>query len=232
MNNNLKEINKKIQNSPNSKAIKFFIFYAIFFLFLLLFMKTSEFRTNTNNNKKIQYKLDNIMNENYHFKYNIILDNDTYEYEGDKLKEQESFIYSENNTLKKYYRNNEIFKVKDISNWIETTNPYILSEFYNKDNINSIINTSTNISKTRYESGKNVYHNEISTTSLVKIIENIDIDLDDLPNKIDIKVNEYNEVESIKYYLDNYSLYKNNNNCTIDLEYSNFNNIEKINTPE
>ena len=85
------------------------------------------------------------------------------------------------------------------------------------------------MSKTIYESSKETYHYQVSTTSVEEIVNKNKIDIDDIPNEIDVTV-ENGEVDGIYLKLNSYIHYKNNNlnDCSIKLEYSKFGKIKEL----
>ena len=109
-----------------------------------------------------------------------------------------------------------------------------MSNFLDINKIVDIALKSKIVSKTQYESGMRVYTYQISTTTLVKLLERENIDLDDPVNKIIFKTDETNRVNDIKYNLTSYCKYKNisKNTCKIELEYSKFGKIKDIKDPE
>lgn len=222
-------------HTPRGKAILFFGFYFFFFLILIIairFGSSNNNNINSNSSTGPNYSYSDIINGNYHFTYQILLNDNNYIYEGDKINSKEKFTYTLNEISKDYYRNNDLFLENSSGNWQKTDNPYILKEYLQIDMIKTIVNSSSYISKTEYESGKITYHYEISTSTLIKLFTNENIDISDIPNKIDISV-ENNEVNKIDYNLESYIKYidKNNQNCAIKITYSNFNNIEDIELP-
>jgi len=222
---------KDIYKNPRGKAILFFVFYFFFFLILIIMIRTNSTINNgtVENKNNLNYSLESITNGNYHYAYKINLNNIEHIYEGDKLNSKEKFTYIYNNISTNYYRNNDLFLKEVDSNWNKTENPYILKEFLNIDMLKTIITSSSYISKTEYESGRVVYHYNISTTTLLKLLENTNIDIDDIPNKIDITTNN-KEVDQINYTLDSYCKYidNNSNTCNIEMKYSNFDKITNI----
>lgn len=223
---------KDMYKDPRGKAILFFVFYFFFFLILIIMIranssinsKTDEYNTIPN------YSLTSIINGNYHYTYKVSLNDLEHTYEGDKLNSKEKFTYTYNNLSTNYYRNNDLFLKQVDSNWDKTENPYLLKEFLNIDMVKTILSSSSYISKTEYDSGRIVYHYNIATTTLLKLLENTNIDIDDIPNKIDITTTNTKEVDQINYNLDSYCKYIDNslNTCNIEIKYSNFDEIISV----
>lgn len=224
---------KELYNNPRGKAILFLGAYFIFFIILII-----GFRTGNNSDNKVSkddnelYNFSLIENNNYHFKYTDSYDNNLVLYEGDRNKDTFLFNMTYNNLVDNYYVVNNVFMKKDITinNYVMSSNPDNLSVFKDIDIIKKILKTSTYDSKTEFNDNTYSYNYFVSTTTLVKLIDNIDIDLDDMPNSVKFITNKNNEVIKIEYDLTNYGKYKNlvNSSLTSSLEYSNFNKIDSI----
>lgn len=230
---NYLKILKEIYHNPRGKAILFFAFYFFFFLILIIALRVGNKTINNNDSDtKQNYSFSSIVNSNYHFTYHILLNNNEYIYDGDKIDSKENFTYTLNEISKNYYRNNDLFLENTNGTWINTENPYILKEYLQIDMIKTILASATYTSKTEYESGKTTYHYEISTSTLIKLLTNENIDISDTPNKIDISVDD-NEVNEINYNLDSYINYidENSKSCTIKIKYKGFNKVENIELP-
>lgn len=227
-----KEISEFLK-TPKGKSMAFFGFYFLFFLVLMILARaggTSRINTEYQQTKPYSISFKKIVKGNYHFKYEIKLDENSFLYEGNKNGVKELFLVG-NET---FYRNDDIFLKESLGVWVKDDNPYMMSEFINIDSIQNIINNATYISKTDYESGMKVYDFQITTNTLVKLFENIDIDIDDIPNEIVVKTDDLDNVNSIKFYLNSYTKYKNFafNLGEVDLNYDQFGEIEDIKEPE
>ena len=231
MKNFFKKI-KEIKEKPNGNAIIFFTFYAFFFLFLILFLRFSSNRgsTYTEYERGLQYYIDynSLSNNNYSYKYIITLDGNSFEFVGDKYSNTEKFTY---NSFE-YYKNDDTYFINNPI-WVKTSNPNDYSSFVNINNISTIVEKGTYEYQTSYESGKNVYSFLISTDTLNNIISDINTDFDDMPNRMELSIDSNGNIEKISYYLDDYC--KSNKICSsslkIELNYSNFGNIKKIDNP-
>lgn len=215
--------------TPRGKATMFFGFYIVFFLVLaIMFKMGNSYKNNIaeTEEKELPFSIDNIENGNYHFKYAYELDNKKGIYEGDRKKDQELFTYD--NT--KYYKNEDNFLTYKSNSWVKSDNPYIMKEFIDIKNIYNIGLKASYISKTEYESGMKVYSYKISTTTLIKLLDKQDIDLDDPVNEVIFKTDKDYEVNDIKYDLSSYCKYKKISNkiCKLELEYTKFGKIKKI----
>ena len=202
------------RNGENSdiKNILFFGFYIIFFIFVGLILrsnlsnnKTTVDKYNSGYNKS--FTLKDINKNNYHFNYELTKNGNTIIFDGDKYKNKQEFIksgdypeyyYSDDNNY--YLRNNSTLKYENIDNPIE------FSKFIEISNLEKLFVHSTYTSYTEYFTGKQIdYNYEISTTTLLRNIDKIITDLDDLPNKISV---ESDDGKIYKINMDLTSYYK------------------------
>lgn len=225
---------KKIYENPRGKAVLFFAFYVVFFAIVFLFINLSKTELSYGDDyekSEVSYTFDlnKLFAENYGFKYNITLDNNNYSYFGAKLKEEETLKY---NNLD-YYRNGNDYYVKNNELWIKTDNPYVYSEYMDNTNIKKMLEKSSFVSKTVYESGKNTFTFAISTNTLNSILYGLNTDFDEIPNEIIISTDEERNVNHITFNLDSFC--KNNNLCVygfkISLDFDNFGDVEDIINP-
>lgn len=211
---------KKLNSTPRGKSVLFFGFYGIFFIFLFIAMaagRGSGYNLDNLGNSS-NFSLQSISNNNFEFSYKVSLDESIYMYTGKKYNDKESFIF--NNI--EYYNLADDFYQKTGDSFSETDNPYVYSDFMRVDNIQKFIDLATLDSKTEYENGDFVYNYKISTTSIVKMIDDIDIDIDDLPNEISVCISD-GDIKSVEFNLNSYGLYKSisNNKFIITLNYFN-----------
>jgi len=221
----LKELKKK----PYGKAVFFFGFYLIFFIILFLFIgvtNQSSIEKYSNNNKVNPVSIESVLKKNYSFTYKVILDNDTYLYEGSKMNDFISFKYKD----KEYFQNNTNTYVKD-NEWLPSEEIIKFKYFFNEENLEKIINSAFYESKTTYESGKTIYNYLISSNTINKIINNNETDYMEEANKISISKNS--DIEEIAFNLDSYCVLNKlcNKSLKISINYDDFNNIKDIENP-
>ena len=231
----LKEIINNLKKTDRGRALLFFLGYLIFFIIVFIFIQTSG-RMHTNrsdyeNGNMINFNVEQIMNNNYSYDYIITIDVNDYEYVGSRNDDLELFTYKDNDYFRDY-KNNKIYKQEN-NKWIESKNPNDFNYFTDIDNILELANNATYISKTDYESGKMTYNYEISTTTIEKIMNDVDIDLDDKPNELVFSTDEDGNVVNIKMKLDSYGKYKNYSKkyLTIELNYDDFGEVKKLENP-
>ena len=221
---------KEFREKPNGNAILFFSFYFIFFVVVILLLRFSsskrmlpEYYEKSNTN----YIDSDTLSDNYSYKYTVLLDENEYLIIGKRYKDTELFKF---NSLD-YYKNGDNYFINNTI-WLKTDNPNKYYGFFSDKNIVKLINSSTYENKTDYESGKVVYSFLISTDTINKIVNNIETDNDDLPNRIEITIDD-NNITKIVYNLNSYCI--SNNICTkklkIEALYDDIDNIEEIDNP-
>lgn len=224
---------KEVWKNPQKKAIVMLILMFLFFSFVVISIRT----THSNINKRakdikdetFEFSLTNIRKSNYHFVYTVKVDNNTTIYEGDKLSDKELFNIGQD----KYYRYENIY-LKDIKGvWSTIDNPYLFSDFKEIDKIENLLKQSSFLSKTEYNDNNKVYNYNISTSTILKTLESIETDIDDIPNIISINTDSLGNAIEINYDLSSYSVYKKlGNNVTLNIKYTKFGEIENIEDPK
>ncbi len=232
---NIKEKFKDILNDPQKKAILMLVLMFIFFSLLVMGTRSAHNKNSkeTTNHSDFEFSLNKINANNYHYTYDINLDSNIISYEGDRYSTKELFTKNSNGTIEQFYNYNEIY-LKNINNvWSKTDNPYLFSDFKMINKIEQILKQSTYISYTEFKDNKKIYTYNISTTTLIKILELVNVDLDDLPNVITITTDKDNNVIQIDYDLSEYSKYKmiSTTKATATIKYSKFGEIEEIEDP-
>ena len=231
----LKEIINNLKKTDRGRALLFFLGYLIFFVIVFIFIQTSSrvnlSRDDFENGTTVNFNVDKIQDNNYSYKYTITLDINDYEFVGKRQDNLEELLYNEYYYFRDYNTNKSYREEK--SNWIECKDPNDFKYFTDIDNIIDLANNATYISKTNYESGKTTYNYEISTTTIEKLMNDIDIDLDDKPNELVFSTDEEENVVNIKMKLDSYGKYKNYSKkyFSINLEYDDFGDIKELENP-
>ena len=188
--------------------------YLIFFIVIVVFTRVSSSSINNieSNNSEVVSSFINEIKDNYEYDMNITINNDTYNYIGTVLGNNSSIEIKSNDIDKYYYiMNNKYYELDDNGNYILTTinevYPYINYNYVNINNIKNFINNSVK--------EDNIYRIKIS-----------DIILNNTSNdNITFIVNEENKSINIDYTdllkIDN----DNVNNATLNITFSNINNI-------
>ncbi len=233
-NNNRDEL---LQGSSNTKQLFFFIFYIIFFIFIVVLLrgansKNSKQLTRFNSGYNHSFKLNDISKNNYHFVYKKTVNNITTIYEGDRFNNTIEFMMSGEKAAK-YYANDDIYYLKN-PNTLEynpTSSPIDFEILINSTNLNKLFSSATYTSFVEYlDNESKDYNYEISTSSMLRIFNNEETDLDDNTNKIIAKVDEQGRVYEIDMDMTNYFKYFNQTitDYKLTLSYSKFGSIEKL----
>ncbi len=232
------EFIKKMFKSKRGRALLFFIFYFIFFFVIISLIRSAYSQPNTikkdTNNINAKYKLESIEKGNYHFIREEIINGVITNFTGDKENNKIKGIMTSNNIFYNYFIYDNINLIKTTDKYEVTSDLYQFNNITDDKNIRTILNKSTLISKTEYETGNILYNYQITTNTLDGIINNTNIDIADIPNTITIETNEEDEVIKITYDLTSYATYINQNDTSvkISIDYSNFGNIQNITIPE
>ena len=230
---------KNLYKSKRGRAILFFVFYFIFFFIVISLIRTNYHNSQNitpikDNNVKAEYELKKIENGNYHFIREENINGLITNFTGDKNANRIEGIMTSNNTFYNYFIYDNINLIKITDKYEITSDLYHFNNITDDNNISKVLERATLISKTEYESGNTSYNYEITTNTIDAIINNTNIDIADIPNKITLETNEENEVIKITYDLTSYATYLNNTMTitTITINYSNFGEIEDIEIPE
>lgn len=233
-NTGFKKFIEVIKTDKQKRAWLVLVGYFIFFLILVLMIRSNASNNNytTNNNSNLKdINISDIEKGNYHFKYTINLDRNIISYEGETSNNKTLFYKNINGVTENYYKENDNYYIKINSIWTTSTNPYILDNFTNIETIEKILEEASYISKTEYEDTTKQYNYQISTTSLVKLIDNEIIDLDDMPNDILVTTDSYGKVQKLELDLSSYTNYKllSTVSSNLVIEYSKINEVTDIN---
>lgn len=228
---------KNLTKTPRGRGILFFAGYFVFFIilfFVLRFGSRGEvIGTGYEKGKPYQFSIGQLLNQNYHFKHQILWDMQTFEYDGQRNQKQETFTRFDGSQTISYYRSQNEYLQQINGIWIKADNPYYFSEFFDENMISDILNQATYVSKTEYESGKTIYHFQISTATLVSLFSHDMIDIEDEPNDITVHVDSSLEVTELVFSLTSYCKYLGY--CTdklqIHSQYDDYGNIKEIVNP-
>ena len=229
---------KNLSKSSRGKAILFFLFYVIFFIIIISMLRGSYNESpNYNDNESninAYYKLDGIENGNYHFTREENINGEITNFTGDKSDDKIEGVMASNNTFYNYFIYDNINLIKTTDKYEVTSELYHFNNITDDNNISKFLEKAYLASKTEYESGNTSYNYEITTNTIDSIINNTNLDIADIPNKITLETNEEDEVVKITYDLTSYSTYINNMppTTTITVSYSNFGEIGDLEIPE
>ncbi len=211
---------KELRKKPYGNAVLFFGFYIIFFTIISIMARTGSVGNVGQDNESTGVVVNNLEKYNYSFEYKVVLDNDTYSYTGNK--EYNTIYYKYNG--KEYYNRDDKSYIKE-DNWKEVDNPIKFYSFLKETNMNNIINSSYIDSKNNYDNGEVAYNLLVSSNTLNKMINGVETDYDEIPNKIKVSVNN-GYISEINYNLDNYCKEKDScKSLNIIVNYKEFNKI-------
>lgn len=221
---------KKMKKDPKGKAILFFGFYFLFFLFIAVIARMgdrSSIYRPTNNSSSFDFTFSNLESNNYKYNYTITVDDVKYEVIGQKYDNEELFTYLNKN----YYVKDGQFFIED-EIWLKTDNPIPFNNFIDVLNIEKLLKLASYESKTTYESGKVNYNYLISSNTINSLLFGIDSDFFEEPNKIIVSTMRY-KIDQISYNLDSFCTLNKmcEKSLRIELSYENFGEIEKIDNP-
>ena len=215
---------KELLKTPKGKALLFFGFYFVFFLVIAILARISPGNVNDESlNQNKLFSLSDINGNNYSYECNINIDNNIFKINGVKMQDKEKFTYIYDNIQKDYYKEGSSYyldeHISEIPSW-----------YFNLiDNLDYLVNNSTYVSVTNYESGKNVLRYILSSASISKLVDNKDLDIEEIPNEINITKNN-NRVDEVDIIFSSYCI--STNKCTnygkLSILYNNFGKIESI----
>ncbi|MBR4617720.1 MAG: hypothetical protein IKO49_00165 [Bacilli bacterium] len=230
-----------LDQNPFLKQIIFFGFYFLFFVVIIIFLRIS-FKSISTKEVSIRktgygydYKLDRIMNENYHFKFKENYDGVETIYEGDLLGDEISLFKSGTQAMEYYIKKDKAYlKDGNLFTWNETTNPMIFYDFVIPSNLNKIIKRAKYVSKTDYiDSKKKTFTYSIANEKIIDILGLEKRENDVLDNTIVVSILDNGKIDSINLDLTNYYKYSNETlkNYNLTFSYSKFDQIEEIANP-
>lgn len=233
------KIQEMFEDNPELKQIFFFGFYIVFFVFIVILLRSSFTNIDQHQMKKnsgygASFNLKKIESNNFHFNYKLIKNNQTILYEGDKNKDKQKFTKSGTPSINYYSEgNNYYLKNSNSLLYEESTNPIEFSKILEPSNLKKMFIHGTYISKTEYvNSSKEDYTYEISTSTLLRNIDNVEADIDTKPNTITAKIDKNGDISEIELDLTDYFHYYDQTiyEYKLTINYSNFGEIETINS--
>lgn len=186
--------------SEKGKRYSFVIFYAIFFIFLFVFLSTPAPDNKEETNKgeeetsSLPFKTLQLENEDYKFTYQEIINETPIVYQGEK-KDNTISLTSEDNTYNYTYQDGELL-FQGESNSLTY---YKLLDIYE---IKKLIKDATFISKVEYPDKQVDFNYEIASNHLQEIFASEDEK--DTTNKIVVSCNKDLEVLKITFDIYNY----------------------------
>lgn len=229
---------KKLDNiwqflkTPKGKAVAFFGAYLIFFVVLSILARVSGPGDVIGSKTKLRpydYNLEAIKNNNFKFQYQYVIDNNMISFTGEKNDKKALFSDGVTN----YYQNDNLFMKNQNGVFIKCDNPFVFSSFLDMNVLENILKSATYLSKTQLATGEEELVFQVTTTTLVKILDGVDVDLDDPVNTIKLKKDSTGNVVGISYDLGSYAIYKKVSTMKFELalNYSDFGKTSEISDP-
>lgn len=225
-NSKFKDVKEKLK-TPRGKAIAYLTFYLFFFIIVIAMVRSNPSVEKDDSTVSSKFDFSLIEANNYHFHYQDVLGNSTTIYDGDRNKDSSLFTKSDLTGSLNIYSSGSIYLGRDNSGlYVMIDNPYLFPELKDLDSIKKMLDKATYISTSNL---KKTY--QISTTTLVSIFDNQEIDLDDMPNTIVVTTNSDGQIYKLEYDFSSYSIYRGYGAYQGSLLYSNFSNIPEIEKP-
>ena len=228
---------KELYKTPRGKGILFFAGYFLFFLVFIFIVRFSPrgevFGTGYDQGTNDAFSIEAIMQGNYQFQYQVLIDEKTSTYQGSQNGSKSLFTLADSYGERSYYRENNSFFLQNNLLWVKTENPYLYEEFLTIEQIEAILSRATYLSMTSYSSGEQMYQFQIATTTLVEMIRQEQIDIEDVPNAITLNTDIDGNLDHILFDLSSYGKFLGicQNQFQIVLDYSNFGQVEEIESP-
>ena len=236
-----KKVVNNLLKSERGRAILFFLFYFVFFLVIILMARTNlsnnKNNTNTSNQSttsiKADYDLKKLEEGNYRFTREETRNSIKTIFTGETNGGRSSFLMTSDNGIKNFFSYNDIYLEKENNSYKVSVNPYLYSRLNDYSIIKKILATAHLKAKTTYENGNTIYQYEISSTSLLSIMDNKEVDLDDQVNLISLTTDENKNVVEIIYQLDSYHSYSYNllEHHNIKVDYSDYGKVKELEIP-
>ena len=225
----MKDFSEFVQ-TPRGKAVIFFGIYLVFFLALIIIARVSGSGPVLGST---DLQLDSysanfsaVSNGNYNFNYQFVVDGVTSTYTGSHYEKKALFT----DGVVNYYQDNDLYMKEQAGLWIKCDVPYPFSDFVDVEIMKNLVDHATYISKTELASGESTVNFSISTTTLIDLLEGVEVDLDDPVNTIVIQMNEDRDVVGVSYDISSYAKYKGlaTGQVQLTLSYSDFGEVAEI----
>lgn len=235
-----KKVVTNLLKTDRGKAILFFLFYLVFFFIISIMARTnlankkqSEVNNDKNTNISVNYDFTKLEAGNYRFTREEDRNGIKTIFTGDVNDGKSSFIMTRDNTVRTFFSYNDIYLERTNNTYNVAVNPYLYASLNEIKNIKNIIKAAHLKAKTTYEKGNTVYQYEITSNSLLELLDNKQVDLDDKVNLIDLTVNGDKEIVEITYHLDSYHSYTYNvvETLTIKIDYSDYGKVKELEIP-
>ena len=203
------EMIKEFRKKPYGNAVLFFGFYFVFFLVIAIIFRLNDGEVTSKEDidkKDSRVNVSKILDKDYEFSYEVILDNVSYKYVGEKKKNKISFSF---NNINYSIVDGKFYMEKE-----EIENPIKFYEFFDNDNIKLLIDNSFYESQTTYESGRISHNLLLSSNTINSLVNKLETDIEEEPNKVVVSINLEDSID-INYNLSSYCT--SNSSCLDNL---------------
>lgn len=220
-------------HTPRGKAVLFFGIYFVFFIVLAMVAhiggQGNVIGSTDLKFEPFSYDLSSIEEGNYRLRYQYLIDQVSTTYSGKHYDNRALF----SDGVTHFYQEGDLFMKEQDGIWIKCDDIYPLSSLTDVSVMTDLIDSSSYVSRTELASGEEIINLQISTTTLVKQLDGVDVDLDDAVNSIELLKNESGAVIQIQYNLDSYAKYKSfaTNEFRVTLDYSDFGDVKAFSQP-
>ena len=223
---------KEMSKDPKGKAILFFGFYLLFFVIVILFVRTSSRHLTKMDDyeKGTDIVLTQIRslyeNQNYAYQYIVTTDDQVEEFDGERYFSNEIIHYN-NDT---YLRDKDDYFKWNGEKWIPDRNPKSYSNLSDPAFISWLIGHSKLEAKTSYESGQMIYHYQVLVDTLNEGLNGTASDLDLPLDSFVVRTNEEREVSAIVFQLNEYCKYHKlcNHSLKVEVDYNSIGKVEPL----
>ena len=233
------KMQEMFEDNPELKQVFFFGFYIIFFVFIVILLRSSFTTTNSkvtrsNSGYRTSFKLKELENENYHFNYKIIKNKEVTIYDGNRNKEMQEFIKSGTPSLNDSSKEGKYY-IENVNTLLyeESINPMEFEKLLTLNNLKKLFIYGSYIARTEYtNNSEEDYIYEISTSTMLRNIDNIEADVAGEPNRIAVKLDKNGVLSEIEMNLTDYFHYYDPsiNEYRLTSNYSKFDEIATINS--
>ncbi len=226
---------KQLWENPKGKALLFFGFYLFFFIFIGVLYRTAPKMDNASFlipesvGEKVTLSFKEIKEGNYTFTYQEDIDGVIRNLEGKTYNQMKEV--KEDTRLYFLYSGISLERMDNV--WQVAPKPFYIPQVLEEGMIEETLEQATFLSKTVYPNGESLYRFEISTTTLMELYQNEEVDLADVPNTIEVLESKEKEIQKITYDYSSYDSYLKNTpkKAKIEVSYHEYGKVKPFDIP-
>lgn len=145
---------KEIFTNRQYRAIAILIFYAILFAIIIIAIRVpSNIKVDDNGNNVTKLKGYELIDaKNFSYKYTVLIDDETFYYEGSKYNDKDLVTITKDEETREYYLDGNSIYIKENDNYVSTTTtPYVLFNFFDTDKLESMLLRSIVVDEANYK---------------------------------------------------------------------------------